>query len=153
MINTRDFLKETRVIPYLNSYNNILSKEQRDQIYLNKLARLTSCLIPCVYTWNPFNQLRCQGFRLKHRSKVVHVELFDYVARTVRGETRSFSTLRKNETSAQEYETRVRDSQSNRLIGKRLKFDREIGADITIAMTRYVTQRLSRKVNFRGKSL
>lgn len=149
MINTRDFLKETRVIPYFNSYNNILSKEQRDQIYLNKLARLTSCLIPCVYTWNPFNQLRCQGFRLKHRSKVVHVELFDYVAR--RFETRSFSTLQKNETSAQEYETRFRDSQSNRLIGKRLKFDREI--DITIAMTRYVTQRLSRKVNFRGKSL
>lgn len=50
---------------------------------------------------NPFNQLRYQGFRLKHRSKVVHVELFDYVARRSRGnetvsidDRRSFSTLR-----------------------------------------------------------
>lgn len=95
MINTRDFLKETRVIRYLNSYNNILSKEQRDQIYLNKLARLTSCLIPCVYTWNPFNQLRCQGFRLKHRSKVVHVELFDYVARRFAGKRDHFRRYEK----------------------------------------------------------
>lgn len=62
---------------------------------------------------NPFNQLRYQGFRLKHRSKVVHVELFDYVARRSRGnETvsigdhfRRYVTLRKKKKkrNVQEY--------------------------------------------------